>query len=228
MLIIVGVGLLIAYLLKVILRSILRLLKFDRLSQDAGATDLLTKAALPSSTELLCRLVFWVVFLGFVLVGLNALQIVELQDGIATFFRFLPRAVCRSVDSVFRDAGRQLFLSRAALLAAVNSNLPSARLLSQCLRVIIVFMSISMAFEELGIAHRTILAAFTIMFGSLMVGLAIAFGLGGRHLARQFLQRRFSAERLPAKKEEGAFASVGRELKNYRSHKTRALVRFIA
>ncbi len=201
MLIIVGVGLLIAYLLKVILRSILRLLKFDRLSQDAGATDLLTKAALPSSTELLCRLVFWVVFLGFVLVGLNALQIVELQDDIATFFLFLPRLFV-AVLILFFGMLAASFFSRAALLAAVNSNLPSARLLSQCLRVIIVFMSISMAFEELGIAHRTILAAFTIMFGSLMVGLAIAFGLGGQDLARQFLQRRFSAERLPAKKEE--------------------------
>jgi hypothetical protein len=49
-----------------------------------------------------------------------------------------------------------------------------------------------MAFEELGLAQRTILIAFTLVFGALMLGLAIAFGMGGRDLARQFLERRLS------------------------------------
>jgi len=52
-----------------------------------------------------------------------------------------------------------------------------------------------MKFEELGLAQRTILIAFTIVFGALMLGLAIAFGMGGRDLARQFLERRFSETR---------------------------------
>ena len=63
MLIIVFIGWLVAYLLKNILRSTLRLVKFDRLSENAGAAELLKKAALPSSTELLGRLVFWVTWL---------------------------------------------------------------------------------------------------------------------------------------------------------------------
>ena len=50
MLILVLAGWLIAYIAKVILRSILRLIKFDRLSEDAGASQLLNKAALPSAT----------------------------------------------------------------------------------------------------------------------------------------------------------------------------------
>lgn len=202
MLIIVGVGWVIAYLLKIILRSILRLLKFDRLSKDAGATDLLTKAALPSSTELLCRLVFWVVFLGFILVGVNALGIVELQEDISTFFLFLPRLFV-GVLILFFGMLAASFFSRAVLLAAVNANLPSARLLSNCVRVVIIVLALSMAFEELGVAEKSILVAFTIVFGSLMAGLAIAFGLGGRDLARQFLERRFSPQKMsPSKQDE--------------------------
>jgi len=73
------------------LRSALRLLKFDRLSEDAGAAQLLNKAALPSSTELLSRLVFWVVLLGFVLLGINALGVIALGEDISRFFLFLPR-----------------------------------------------------------------------------------------------------------------------------------------
>jgi len=51
-----------------------------------------------------------------------------------------------------------------------------------------------MAFEELGLAERTVLVAFGLIFGSLVLGLALAFGLGGRDLARRFLERRFARE----------------------------------
>ncbi len=35
------------------------------------------------------------------------------------------------------------------------------------------------------------LVAFGIAFGALMLGLAIAFGMGGRDLARRFLEEKF-------------------------------------
>ena len=37
-----------------------------------------------------------------------------------------------------------------------------------------------MALEELGLARQTVIAAFSIVFGASMLGLAIAFGLGGQ------------------------------------------------
>lgn len=200
MLIIVGVGWLVAYLVKAVLRSTLRLLKFDRLSEDAGATQLLTKAALPSSTELLSRLAFWVVWLGFILLGINALGVMALEEDIARFFLFLPRLFV-AVLILFFGMFASSFFSRAALLAAVNANLRSPRVLSYCARVIIIVLTVSMAFEELGVAENTILAAFSIVFGALMLGLALAFGLGGQDLARRFLERRFSEEKPPEKKE---------------------------
>ena len=46
-------------------------------------------------------------------------------------------------------------------------------------------------FEELGVAAQTVLVAFGITFGAVMLGLAIAFGSGGQDLARRFLERRF-------------------------------------
>jgi hypothetical protein len=49
-----------------------------------------------------------------------------------------------------------------------------------------------MALEELSVARETVIAAFSIVFGALMLGLAIAFGLGGQDLARQFLERNLS------------------------------------
>lgn len=183
-------GWLIAYLLKQVARSILRLIKFDKLSENAGASQLLAKAALPSSTELLGRLIFWVTWLGFILLGVSALGIFGLQEQIARFFLFLPRLFA-ALFIVFFGLLAASFFSRATLLAAVNANFPSARLLGISIRAIIMVFVLSMAFEELGIADQTMLVAFGIAFGAVMLGLAIAFGTGGKDLARRFLETRF-------------------------------------
>jgi len=183
-------GWLVAYLLKQVVRSILRLINFDKLSENAGASQLLSKAALPSSTELLSRLIFWVAWLGFILLGVSALGIFGLQDQIARFFLFLPR-LFTALFIIFFGLLAASFFSRATLLAAVNAGFPSARLLSIAIRVIIMVFVLSMAFEELGIAEQTMLVAFGIAFGAIMLGLAIAFGTGGKDLARRFLERRF-------------------------------------
>src|SRR5277367_2283044 len=50
-------------------------------------------------------------------------------------------------------------------------------------------LAIAMALDELGVARQTVIAAFSIVFGAFMLGLAIAFGLGGQGLARAFLER---------------------------------------
>jgi len=39
-----------------------------------------------------------------------------------------------------------------------------------------------------------VLIAFSIVFGALMLGLAIAFGLGGRDLAKSVLERHFAGQ----------------------------------
>jgi Conserved TM helix len=183
------VGWVIAYLVKVTLRSLLRLVKFDKLSQNAGASQLLSKAALPSATEMLSRFVFWVAWLGFILLGVGALGILGLQDEIARFFLFLPR-LFGAMFILFFGLLAASFFSRAALLAAVNANVPSPGVLSLSVRSIIIIFVLSIAFEELGVAEQTMLLAFGIAFGAAMLGLAIAFGIGGKDLARRFLEKK--------------------------------------
>ena len=200
-LIIALLGWVIAYALKVVLRGILRIAKFDKLADNAGATQLLNKLALPSSSELLSRVVFWVVWLGFILLGVQVLGIGGLQEHISRFFLYLPRLFV-ALFIVFFGLVAASFFSRAALLAAVNADSPSPGLLATLIRTIIVIFAVTMAFEQLGLAERTILIAFAIAFGALMLGLAIAFGTGGRDLAKQFLERRFLKEREDQKQDE--------------------------
>ena len=201
MLILALVGWVIAYLVKVVLRSILRLVKFDKLSENAGAAQLLTKAALPSATEVLSRFFFWVAWLGFILMGVSVLGILGLQEQIERFFLFLPHLII-ALFIMFFGLLAASFFSRAVLLAAVNANLPSPRVLSLAVRSIIIVFVLSVAFEELGLAEQTMLVAFGLAFGALMLGLAIAFGMGGRDLARRFLEKKIVRDKKQENEDE--------------------------
>src|SRR5256885_14297553 len=201
MLVIVFVGWLVAYIIREILRSILRFAKFDRLSERAGASQLLTHAALPTPTELVSRFVFWVAWIGFILLGVSVLGIVALQGYISQFFFFLPRLFVALVILFFGLLAASFF-SRAALLAAVNANFRSSRLLSISIRIIISIFALSMVFEVLGVAKETMLITFGTAFGAVMLGMAIAFGIGGRGLARDFLEKRFVTGKKEEKEDE--------------------------
>lgn len=201
MLVIAFVGWVIAYVLKVVARSILRLTSFSRLSENAGATRLLNRAALPSSTELVSRLVFWVAWVGFILLGISVLGIAGLQEYISRFFLFLPRLFVALVILFFGFLAASFF-SRAALLAAVNANFRSSRLLSISIRIIISIFALSMVLEVLGVAEETMLIAFGTAFGAIMLGLALAFGIGGKDLAREFLEKKFAIGKKEEKEDE--------------------------
>jgi small-conductance mechanosensitive channel len=187
MLIIILIGLVVAFALKYILRAFLGLTRLNRVSDEAGASRVLRMAHLPSMTELLSRSIFWVTWLGFILVGLSVLGIAGLQEQISRLFLFLPE-VFVAILILFLGMVIANFLSRTALLAAVNAGLPSAKILSWSIRFVIWILAISMTLEELGLARQTVISAFSIIFGALMLGLAIAFGLGGQELARKCLE----------------------------------------
>lgn len=188
MLIIIVVGLLVAFALKYILRAVLRLTKLDRVSEEAGASRILRIAHLSSMTVLLSRSIFWVTWLAFILIGLSVLGVAGLQEQISRLLQFLPE-VFIGILILFLGLVTANFLSRAALLAAVNAGHPSPRITSWSIRFVVWILAISMTLEELGVARQTVIAAFSIIFGAVMLGLAIAFGLGGQELARKSLER---------------------------------------
>jgi small-conductance mechanosensitive channel len=188
MLVIVFVGLLVAYVLRTLLRALLHVTRLDRLSEEAGASRFLRMAALPSMTELLSRSLFWVTWSGFILIGVSVLGVAGLQEQISRLFLLLP-AIFVAILILFLGLVTANFLSRAALLAAVNAGYPSPKIVSWSIRFVIWALAIAMALEVVGVARQTVIAAFSIVFGAFMLGLAIAFGFGGQDLAREFLER---------------------------------------
>ena len=192
--IIFAVGFVIAIVVRRGVRRLLAWLRFDRLSLRTGATEMLRMADMPSAELLVAKIAFWIVWIGFIVSAVDTLQFGPFQGLVQEFFRFVPRfLVALLVLALGFLVGN--FLWRAALLASVNAGLPAARLLSGALRLLVIAVAVVMALEQLGLATAVVLTAFAITFGALMLGLAIAFGLGGRDAAREFLAQHIKARK---------------------------------
>jgi hypothetical protein len=61
--------------------------------------------------------------------------------------------------------------------------------MARAIRWGVLLFASATAFTHLGIGKEMVLVAFGITFGGLIFALALAFGLGGRGVARQILER---------------------------------------
>jgi hypothetical protein len=193
-LLIVLLGLAVAWLVRAVVRRVLTAAHFDRLADSSGAGQLLSRADVQATpSALVASFLFWVLLAAFVMAGMSALDIQALNQLTAEFFLYLPRIfaglVILLVGFLFAN-----FLSRATLLAAINAGAPSPRVISLVVRLLITVLAFAMALEQLRIARSIVLAAFIISFGAVMLSLAIAFGIGGREVARRMLERRFEGK----------------------------------
>jgi small-conductance mechanosensitive channel len=186
-------GLVISLVARRVVERLLVWLRFDRLSRRTGASEMLRKAEMPTADVIIGKMVFWIVWIGFIVSAVDTLQLRPFQGLVDEFFRFVPRfLVALLVLSLAFLAAN--FLWRATLLSSVNAGLPGARLLSGALRALVIAIGTVMALEQLGLGTAVVLTAFAITFGALMLGLAIAFGLGGREAAKQLLEEQFRAK----------------------------------
>ncbi|MCL5671075.1 MAG: hypothetical protein M1423_07250 [Acidobacteria bacterium] len=201
MLVMVAVGFIAAIFFKALVRRVFGIEKFRKYCDSAGLTQMMRKCTLPPPDVFLGQLIFWVIWLVFIVLGIDTLEISVLQDQISRFFLFLPQ-IFVALMILFVGLLIANFFSRATLLAATNANYPSARLLSSLVRLLISILSVTMALEQIGLGRHVVLIAFSIAFGAVMLGAAIAFGLGGRDVARRILEKRFLAQEGEGKEKE--------------------------
>ncbi len=85
------------------------------------------------------------------------------------------------------------FLSRGALIAAVNARMRAAKLPAGPTRAAVMLVAITVAFEHVGIGRATVLTAFAILFGGVTLAAALAVGLGRQDIVRRRLDEQLQA-----------------------------------
>jgi hypothetical protein len=189
MLVLLVVGLLSAGAVRLLLRLVLPRLGFDRFGQRVGLTVVLRKSGITRPPSEVVALAFaWAVLGVFVLLAIGALNLQFAMDLLTRSFTYLPQLLIAAALLVLGVLVSGFF-ERSVLIAAVNAGLPSARLLAGAVRTGLMVLFITMALEHLGLGRQVVLVSFTIVFGGVVLALALAFGLAGRDLARELLER---------------------------------------
>ena len=183
-------------LLAVALRKVLTSIRFDeRLNRNnaAGVSDF---SPSHSPTLLVTRFAFWgCVVLGFV-IGISALDASFSNSAQVSIF-LLPY-VAHSVGAVILLLAGTLiarFLARSVLIGAVNAKLQYARFLSLGVKWLVLVLTAAMVLDHLQVGGTIIELAFGILFGGIVLTLALAVGLGSRDIVSRSLER--NADRLP-------------------------------
>ncbi|MFP5249052.1 MAG: hypothetical protein ACLGP3_04415 [Acidobacteriota bacterium] len=182
-----GVFALIGKLLSAIVRWVLTASHFDARVARAGAG--IDWSPSNSPTALAARFTFWVFVLLGLLIGVSAFD-TSYATGAVLSFSLLPY-VAHGVGAILILIIGTLiarFLSRSVLIGAVNAQLQYARFLALGIKWLVLVLAAAMALEHLDVGVQIVELAFSILFGGIVLTLALAVGLGSRHLVSRSLE----------------------------------------
>jgi hypothetical protein len=202
MLVILVIGIFLALIVKRFLVKFLSAVNFDTWSDRMGFTKIMRKGDLWSKpSSILGAIVFWVLIIVTLMSSLNALQISAIDNLVGQFFSYVPRILSAAVILIvgYLITG---FVSRATLIAAANSGFHYARILAKATHTLLIVLILAMVMEQLHIAPSIVLAAFSIIFGGIVIALSIAFGVGGIDAARRMIEKEAVSKRDEAAKDE--------------------------
>ena len=197
MVIILSVGWAVAWLAGVLVERLMRVMGLDRVSDRVGVSAAMARGGVKSDVAyLLGRAMFWIVLVFAAIAALSALDLQPLREFAHSFLAYIPHLLMAMLILI---AGYLLsnFVSQAVLIAAVNAGLPPARVVAAASRWGVQLVAIAMALEQLGIASNIVAVGFGITLGGVVFAAAIAFGLGAKDLAREFLESRLSHRARP-------------------------------
>jgi len=188
MLLLLIVGAIVAGLLRIVLQPSLRWLGADRFAERTGVAQILRRGGGTGAvSSVVAVATAWMVFGGFLLLAIGALDLQFATDFVSRAFTYLPQllfaVVILVVGFLLAD-----FIRRSVLIAAVNAGLKWARLLAAAAQGVVTLVFVAMAMEHIGVGRQVVLTAFAILFGGVVLALALAFGLAGRDLAREALE----------------------------------------
>jgi Mechanosensitive ion channel, conserved TM helix len=189
MLVLLGLGLLAGAAVRYGVAFVLRRVAFDRFSQRTGVSTVLQKGGIRAAPSTVFALTLaWFVLAVFVLLAVAALDVSAAVEVVNRAFAYIPNLLIAGGLLLLGSlvAG---FVRRSVLIGAVNAGIPSARFLAGGAQVAVLVLFGAMALEHLGLGRQVILVSFTILFGGVVFALSLAFGLAGRDLARDSLEK---------------------------------------
>jgi len=182
------VSVVLAWILAGIVRRVLAGLHFDERLGGWGFSSLAEWSPMNSPTRLISRSVGALVIISGFLIGIAAFDFDWTYLFVQKMFAYIPDVLAASLVLLVGNVLAR-FLGRSVLIGAVNLNLSYARFLSIGVKWIVIVLAFAMALEHLRIAPGIVELAFGILFGGIVLTLALAVGLSSKDLIARSVER---------------------------------------
>lgn len=183
------IGWLCALLLKKLTKYILNKIHLEDWAEKLGIEQFLLKGGVRyTSTTLIANAVYWASLIFVILAGLKYLGVPIGEDFLMRVAEFIPRIIGAFIILVLGLASSKFVY--AALLAYLNNlSVSSATTVARSCQIALVILTIMISIETLGIGGNTLITAFLMLFGALCLAIGISFGLAGRGMAKDILEK---------------------------------------
>lgn len=183
------VGWFIARLVKGGMVRLLRMIKFDKAAEKGGINAFLEKGNIhKTASEIIGALAYWFVMILVIIASLDALGLPIVSDLLNSIFLYIPKVVAAVIVLVLGVLFGN-FLSAVVRTAASNAGIGVAEGLGKLCLYAILFFSGAVALNQLEIGKEIVVFAFLLAFGGSALAFGLAFGLGGRDVAGEYLRK---------------------------------------
>ena len=182
-LLILIIGLVVANLLKGILLTLFGFLKLERLFQQSKAVE---KGEVKLWEEVIAEIVRWTVVILFLIPTLQVWGLSEAITVLNQVLFYIPNVIVAVVIGFVGLISSNL-VANVVRRTIKTLGSTTANTLAVFTKSVIVFFTILVVLNQLGVAQDIIRILFTGIIGMLALAGGLAFGLGGKDMARDLL-----------------------------------------
>ncbi|MDY6912675.1 MAG: hypothetical protein SVM79_09985 [Chloroflexota bacterium] len=187
-------GLIIAKIVKMAIVKLLKLVRFDAAAQKTGVKEFLSKGSvLKAPSEIIGSLAYWFIMILAIIASFDAMGLPIVSDILNNIFLYIPNVVAAIIVLILGVLFGNL-LSASVRTAASNAGLTIAEGLGKASLYAVVIFSSAVALIQLGIGEEIVRSAFGMAFGSLALAFGLAFGIGGKEVAADYLKKWFGGK----------------------------------
>jgi hypothetical protein len=180
------VGFIVAKVVAAVIGKVLDRIGLDKHLHESDANKYVEKV-LPgaSPSKGIGRVVFWLIFIFFITSAIGALKIPAVTTFMNQVLAYLPNVIVAIVIFV---AAALVAGAVAAGVASLMGDTPTGKIVATIVPALVMVIAMFMILNQLKIAEEIVSIAFAATMGALALGLALAFGLGGKDVAGRMLE----------------------------------------
>ena len=184
-LIILLVGFILARIIKAAIVKLLQSAGIDKALHSGQSGQYVEKVAPGASpAKLIGSVVYYLIMLAALAIAIPALGIASLNNFIEAIVAYLPNVIVAILIFVLAGA---VATAVAGLVARTMGDTPTGKVVGSVVPVLVMGIATFMILDQLKIAEDIVRITYMALMFSLALGLALAFGLGGRDLAAEAL-----------------------------------------